>query len=91
MLHPTPREHHMQRFKSVTHVQRLALLHESELAHTDPDPQFPSPTDAVRHWPAKHSHLTQDVAREVDLSPPGLTHGRMQRSSAPSASTATRL
>ena len=35
-----PREHHMQRFKSVTHVQRLALLHESELAHTDPDPQF---------------------------------------------------
>ena len=30
----------------------------------------PSPTDAVRHWPAKPSHLIQDVAREVDLSPP---------------------
>ena len=29
-----------------------------------------SPTDAVRHWPATHSHLIQDVAREVDLSPP---------------------
>ena len=29
-----------------------------------------SPTDAVRHWPAKPSHLIQDVAREVDLSPP---------------------
>ena len=30
----------------------------------------PSPTDAVRHWPAKPSHLIQDVAREDDLSPP---------------------
>ena len=29
-----------------------------------------SPTDAVRHWPAKPSHLIQDVAREDDLSPP---------------------
>ena len=30
----------------------------------------PSPTDAVRHWPAQPSHLIQDVAREDDLSPP---------------------
>ena len=30
----------------------------------------PSPTDAVRHWPAKPSHLIQDVAREDDLSSP---------------------
>ena len=30
----------------------------------------PSPIDAVRHWPAKPSHLIHDVARENDLSPP---------------------
>ena len=40
------------------------------LARTDPRSTVPSPTDAVRHWPAKPSHLIQDVAREVDLSPP---------------------
>ena len=49
---------------------RVALLHESELARIDPDPQLRSPTDAVRHGPAQPSQLIQDVAREDDRSPP---------------------
>ena len=47
-----------------------ALVHESELYPHRSRSTVLSPTDAVRHWPATHSHLIQDVAREVDLSPP---------------------
>ena len=53
-----------------TNRRSRALLHESELAHTDPDPQFFHRPMRYDIGLPKHSHLIQDVAREVDLSPP---------------------
>ena len=50
----------------------MALLHESELARTDPDPQFLHRPMRDDTWPAKPSHLIQDVAREDDPQSPAL-------------------